>query len=662
LNKAVETFAGDADAETKAIINEDIDSTIASQVSLNQATSAFATQIISVLNARRRFLLTELNIMNESASALDSDGYINSFIYTQDEKATIVNAFETYANLLYSFNSNLNTKVSNVQGMIGSLEKCKPPTTDAATPSPAAPTRLLQSGSPVQPSGSPVQPSGSAVQPSGSAAQPSGSPVQPSGSAAQPSGSPAQPSGSPAQPSGSGPKPSGSEAKPSGSEAKPSGSGPKPSGSGPKPSGSGSNGGRPKGKDGRPKGKIPEEFENVKTQLVSSLTSKGGDYAQLAGYITENMNPESEYKPNGSIFKTLFMRMQGNAKTIIEREFYNVKSNKPAEGGDLIFLCKFGVCNCSGSCPADLSAIKNISLATNNQILNSIVARLLRRFLQTTASASGTAPSGSASGTAPSGFASGSASGSGSGSKPISSDDVVTDYVFAYMVLAGKRYSYVQAKMSLSGGVLDFFAPGLGLGKKGVEDKRKCNEALAQNNDNTKLEECRGKMNDECARGMDGACKAQGLYERLVNRPLPEAALPSQCDKANPNYTVDSCFSWLEPFIIKSSLSFDYKGFLDLPKSIDRSFRGSAALRYLQTTTQVTVDPVTAKDKQAVLPTSLTKMDTNSINVEGSTAVSAANTETLLNEFKEESKEIVLSQNYLSFTVYALLAIVGLLF
>ena len=47
MNKAVETFAGDADAETKAIINEDIDSTIASQVSLNQATSAFATQIIS---------------------------------------------------------------------------------------------------------------------------------------------------------------------------------------------------------------------------------------------------------------------------------------------------------------------------------------------------------------------------------------------------------------------------------------------------------------------------------------------------------------------------------------------------------------------------------------------------------------------------------------
>ena len=64
--------------------------------------------------------------MKASASALDEDGLIESFVYTDDEKKTIVDAFEAYANLLYSFNSNLNTKVSNVQSMIGSLDKCRP--------------------------------------------------------------------------------------------------------------------------------------------------------------------------------------------------------------------------------------------------------------------------------------------------------------------------------------------------------------------------------------------------------------------------------------------------------------------------------------------------------------------------------------------------------
>jgi len=185
------------------------------------------------------------------------------------------------------------------------------------------------------------------------------------------------------------------------------------------------------------------------------------------------------------------------------------------------------------------------------------------------------------------------------------------------MALDGKRYAYVQADLSSSGGVLDILLPGMSLGKSGVEGKRKCNEALANNNDSTAIQECRGKMTSECSRGMDNACKGAGLYKRLVNRPLPEAAVPSQCDTTNPNYTKDACFKWLEPFIIKSSLTFDYRGFMDLPRSIDRSFRGSNAnLRYLQNYyTDVQVDLVTKNDALALLPVDVSKMESNSINV-----------------------------------------------
>ena len=230
------------------------------------------------------------------------------------------------------------------------------------------------------------------------------------------------------------------------------------------------------------------------------------------------------------------------------------------------------------------------------------------------------------------------------------------------MALSTKRYSFIQADLSLSGGVIDFMAPGKSLGKSGIDSKRKCNEALANDNDSAQVKECRGDMSDECSRGMDGACKGSGLYKRLVNKPLPEAALPNDCDTTNPNYSIDICFVWLERFIVKSTMSFDFKGFIDVPRSIDRSFRGSAAgLRLLQSSTDVKVDLVTKNDPAAVLPSSLSKMDSSAINVDSSTSVSVPNTETYLNEFNQESDEIELSQSYLTYTIYSLMIFFGLL-
>ena len=202
------------------------------------------------------------------------------------------------------------------------------------------------------------------------------------------------------------------------------------------------------------------------------------------------------------------------------------------------------------------------------------------------------------------------------------------------------------------------------LAKNDVEEKRKCNEAMnsqSSSSNNEKVKECRGNMSDECSRGLDGACKASGLYERLINKPLPEAALPVVCDNTYPDYTLERCFAWLEPIIVKHSLSFSFQGFNRLPSEIDRSFRGGKSLRNLQTLT-VSVDPVTKNDVKAVIPASITKMDASAISVDQATAVSAPSVEAKVASFDQTSETVTLGQNYLSFAIYSLLIFMALLF
>jgi hypothetical protein len=656
LKKTVDTFAGDQDTNTTNVIMADVNATIAQQISLNQATSAFATTILSVLNARRRFLLSETTYMNQSAIFTNGTS-ITGFVYTNDEKKTIVDAFVVYANFLYSFNSNLNSKVSNIQGMIGSLDKCRPPETSL---------RLLQGPTGQQPTGQqPIGQQPTGQQPTGQ--QPTGQ--QPTGQ--QPTGQ--QPTGQ--QPTGqqpTGQQPS-SGLLPSGlmngmmnstlpselmNGTLPSGmmNGTLPSGlmNGTLPSGmmngqqSGMrpDGGLPKGKDGRPQGNIPPQIESIKNQTAAILIAKGGNWQRLGQNLQNNLNPTSNYKPNGGIFPSLLARISGSAKTTIGMEFNKVRTNQAGQTQDYIFYCTSTSCDCSGSCPNELKAITSISFSTSSQLLNNLVSRRLMRILQNTNVTS-----------------------SNSNNQPpqpreLNPDDVPSSFEFALVSYEQKRYAFLQADMSLSGGVIDFMAPGQNLGRNEIDNKNLCNQALANNNNSTQVQSCRGNINSDCANGMDFACKDVGLYQRLVDRPLTQAALPVDCDSTYTNYSVDTCFNWLERFIIRGTMAFDYKGFLDLPKSIDRSFRGSTspALRYLQatTTTNVVVDPVTKNDSKAVLPSTLTKMDSTSINVDSSTAVSAPSTSTYLNEFTQESSNISLNGNYLSFSIYAMMVLLGL--
>lgn len=137
MKKVADSF-GSSNDTTTATITADVDSAATDQIPLNQATSAFVTTVLNVLNARRKFLLTTSSVLNESISGYDAEGYATGFVYNTEDQKTVVAAFKVYANYIYNYFSNLNTKVSSIQGLIGKLDACKPP---ESTP---AAKRLLQ--------------------------------------------------------------------------------------------------------------------------------------------------------------------------------------------------------------------------------------------------------------------------------------------------------------------------------------------------------------------------------------------------------------------------------------------------------------------------------------------------------------------------------------
>ena len=130
MKKVADSFGASNDTTT-ATITSDVDAAVTDQIPLNQATSAFVTSVLNVLNARRKFLLTTSSVLTESISGTDSEGFATGFVYNAEEQKTVVSAFKVYANYVYNYFSNLNTKVSSIQGLIGKLDACKPPETPA---------------------------------------------------------------------------------------------------------------------------------------------------------------------------------------------------------------------------------------------------------------------------------------------------------------------------------------------------------------------------------------------------------------------------------------------------------------------------------------------------------------------------------------------------
>ncbi len=161
----------------------------------------------------------------------------------------------------------------------------------------------------------------------------------------------------------------------------------------------------------------------------------------------------------------------------------------------LIFLCRDNVCACADTnCPADVTAISSISLASS---VSATFANKALRYLQ-----------------------------SGSGSKPaqINPADIPSAYMICSVCLSGKRYAYAQASFAIAGNLIDFAdAAGNDLGKENVKKQNNCASALASGSSEQKVQ-CRGEMSDDCGKKMDKACGATGLYNMLVNNPLPQSA------------------------------------------------------------------------------------------------------------------------------------------
>lgn len=419
-----------------------------------------------------------------------------------------------------------------------------------------------------------------------------------------------------------------------------------PSGSQARPSGNKPQGGKNVGKDGRPETNIPQNIAYIQGNVTNALASKTGAWASLRTEITNNLNPTSGYKPNGGLMRSILQRISGTAGKTLAQEFSKTLRANETCTNDYLYYCKDGVCGCAdNNCPAEVSAITSISLAANIQATFQNKASL--RYLQTTAPANGTALSGS-----------GMPSGSG---MQISPSDLPSTYYICSVCFGGKRYSFAEASFATSGNLIDFNdGSGNNLGREAVKQQNNCANVLNSGTTEQKAQ-CRGPINDECSKKMDNTCGATGLYSLLVNNPVPQSALPAVCDDSLTTYSESSCFNWLIPKITKATIVFDYRGFLDLPRSIASSFGTSRRLQTSDSIKVVSSDPVQLKDSTASLPATVSQVANTELSVDGATIAQAPSTSDYLTSLAQTTANVNLNQNFLSYTysifVFALFAL-----
>lgn len=420
---------------------------------------------------------------------------------------------------------------------------------------------------------------------------------------------------------------------------------------GPQPSAKKPEGGKDVGKDGRPQANIPKEIANLQGNFTLALASKTGAWDTLRTEVTNNLNATSGYKPNGGLIRSVLQRVTGSANQVLMREFTKFqRKNESACTSDYLYYCKDGVCGCAdNNCPAEVASITSVSLA--NSVSQTFANRALR-YLQDAAS---TAPSNGtmSSGPAP------------SAPRPQGQEvpsDLPTAYYICSVCLSGKRYSYAQASFS-NGKYLDFADGSINFGREGAKEKNNCANALASGTSEQKAN-CRGNMSDDCAKKMDNTCGATGLYNMLVNNPLPQSALPAVCDDTATGYSESGCFQWLMPKITKATIVFDYRRFNDLPREIANSFGTTSRLLQTDATVKVVAqDPVQQKDPTAVLPSSVSQITSSEVAVDGATTVTAPTASQYITELAQTSANVTLAQSFLSASINLLvIALVALLF
>jgi len=354
------------------------------------------------------------------------------------------------------------------------------------------------------------------------------------------------------------------------------------------------------------------------------------------------LTPDSGYKPNGGLTRSILQRVGGSTGQVLMKETTKFqRKNESACASDYLYYCRDTGCACAdNNCPAEVSKISSITLQTSiSQAFSNNALRYLQATNGTTGSQS--APQGGQ-------------QGSGSQGGPQSNDkggpvqnSIPTSYLICSVCLSGRRFLYSMASFT-SGNLFDFAdSQGNNIGKDTAQQQNQCNTALASGTTEQKAN-CRGNMNDDCAKKMDNSCGSTGLYDMLVKNPLPPSPLPPVCDDTVTDYTESACFQWLAPLITKATLVFDYRRLQDLPKEMAKLF---STRRLQSSSTGITIvsqDQVALKDPTAVLPTSVTQVTSTEIGVDGATTVSAPSSTAYLNDVMQTAAAVTLGQSYLS--------------
>ncbi len=124
FKKVSEAFGNTNDNATNTI-NQDVSAAVNQRIPYNQATSAFVSAVMNVMNSRRKFFLTTTTVLTESISGFDSQGLATGFVFNTADQSSIVSAFKVYCTFLYEYFSNMSSKINSIQGLIGQLPGCQ---------------------------------------------------------------------------------------------------------------------------------------------------------------------------------------------------------------------------------------------------------------------------------------------------------------------------------------------------------------------------------------------------------------------------------------------------------------------------------------------------------------------------------------------------------
>jgi hypothetical protein len=623
LTKATKTWGTSSDSMT-GVINNDIATMVAQQTTYNTCLAKFSTYMIQMSLSRHRNFLPPQSMRDEASIKVQN---VNTgFIYTSQEQSEVVANFKEYVKCLYDFNTNMNTKLLDVEGMIGKMPGCTgtqtsstttPTTTTTTTPSTSSTGghRNLQNSSGGMVSVSNGQ---------GTIPVYVRSPMDMGRADMNLVGQTDQ--------------------------------------------------------FGRPLAKtVSDDLKNSLQTLTSYMKAKNSaQWTTLYNKITEATDSINGYKPKAALHAYVMDRVYNSKALKVE---WNLALRGANCSSDYIYFCTAGKCTClDNTCPNDLvgkhdyplmdqnqgqTPVSNFSNYNGKKVPDSLynqnvpkerIPNMTKNTLQSYLGQSNTPPvsqgnQGSQPGnTTPS-----------TGHRLLQSTttpngpqlpllnfgnqtDQLTDYYTASICINRTRYIYTEANTTLGGKQFDFASKNLiGAGDQQTIQTNSCIYSLDQG---TQIERqnCRGQISTTCSNGLDQFCKITNLFPIMQKNPSLTSPYPMECDELNSDYKEQTCFQWITDRLMKGTIVFDTNGLFSLPMEIQKNIeidRNGKKMRYLQSSTVVVTDtdPVLKDSKAAALP-SKAVLNTSDINVDSATAVQTPNAAVYINDLNENTGRV----------------------